>query len=176
MKASLSRLQLEFVDVMYLHKPDYETPIEETVRTVNHLIEKGKADYWGTSEFSAYEIQEIHKICNKYGFIHPVTEQVKYNMFVRNKVEVDYVPLYEGYGMGATIFNPLMGGILSGKYNDLNFPEGSRILDPNLTPGNRKLMQSFFLPENREKTRRLFEGLAGISQELECTQAQLAIA
>mmetsp|Transcript_32930 Transcript_32930/g.32605 ORF Transcript_32930/g.32605 Transcript_32930/m.32605 type:complete len:343 (+) Transcript_32930:36-1064(+) len=176
MRNSLRRLQLDYVDVMFLHRYDQEVPLEETIRTVNHLIEKGKADYWGTSEFTAQEIQECHKICEKYGFIAPVADQCQYNLIVRDKVEVEYVPLYEKYGMGTTIWSPLMGGILSGKYNNLEFPEGSRLADPSLTPMMKKIYEGYFLPENREKTGRMLNGLGAIASELGCTQSQLALA
>jgi len=101
MRNSLKRLQLGYVDVMYLHRYDQEVPLEETIRAVNHLIEKGKADYWGTSEFTAFEIQECHKICDKYGFIHPAVDQCQYNLIIRDKVEVEFPPLFDKYGMGA---------------------------------------------------------------------------
>lgn len=173
---SLKRLQLDYVDVMFLHRYDQEVPLEETIRTVNHLIEKGKADYWGTSEFSPLELQECFRICDKYGFVHPSADQCQYNMLWRDKVEVEYVPLYDKYGLGTTIWSPLCGGILSGKYNNLEIPEGSRLADPTLPPPVKTRYDSFFLPENQEKTRNMLQSLAGIAADIGCTQSQLCLA
>ncbi|CAG9317657.1 unnamed protein product [Blepharisma stoltei] len=176
MRNSLKRLQLGYVDAMYLHRYDQEVPLEETIRAVNHLIEKGKADYWGTSEFTALEIQEWYKISDKYGFIRPVVDQCQYSLIVRDKVEVEFPPLFDKYGMGAVAWSPLMGGFLSGKYNDMSIPEGSRLADPSLPQIAKKPYESFFLPENQEKTRKLLGGLGELASEIGCSQSQLALA
>jgi len=151
-------------------------PLEETIWTVNHLIEGGKADYWGTSEFIATEIQECHKICDKYGYIHPIAEQCQYNLLWRENLEVTLAPLLDRYGLGSTVWSPLCGGILSGKYNDMQIPTDSRFNDPNLPPPVKERYMKFFEEANREKTHTMLQGLSAISSELGCTQAQLSLA
>mmetsp|Transcript_1521 Transcript_1521/g.3265 ORF Transcript_1521/g.3265 Transcript_1521/m.3265 type:complete len:346 (+) Transcript_1521:3-1040(+) len=173
---SLKRLQLDYADIIFAHRPDYETPIVETVRAFNHLIETGRADYWGTSEFSAEELMEVYSVCDKYGFYRPIVEQPQYNMLVREKFEVELAPLYDQYGLGTTIWSPLGGGTLSGKYNDGTIPEGSRYADPTLNPMILKKFTDLFEAENKAQTIRMFQGLKAISEELGCTQSQLALA
>lgn len=119
MKASLSRLQLEYVDVVFCHRPDPETPIEETVRAMNWLIDQGFAFYWGTSEWSAAQITEACETAQALGLIKPCCEQPQYNLLHRRKVEEEYEELYEKYGLGLTIWSPLASGLLSGKYGSL---------------------------------------------------------
>lgn len=134
LKASLKRLDLEYVDIVYAHRPDRLTPMEETVRAFNHVIEvKGWAMYWGTSEWSADEIAEACGIAKQLGLIPPVVEQPHYNLLVRNKVEGEFQRLYSRFGLGLTTFSPLRLGILSGKYNDSPDapPEGSRLAQGN---------------------------------------------
>ena len=114
------------VDLVYAHRPDRNTPIEETVRAFNHLIDTGKAFYWGTSEWNADEIATAWRFADKLNMIGPLMEQPQYNMLGRERVEKDYVLLYEHYGTGLTIFSPLKMGILTGKYND-GIPEDSRL-------------------------------------------------
>ena len=123
--AALERLQLDYVDLLYCHRPDRETPIEETVRAMNYLINAGKAFYWGTSEWNTEEIAIAHQIADRLGLIGPLMEQPQYNLLARQKVEGDYALLYGQYGLGLTIFSPLKTGILSGKYND-QIPSDSR--------------------------------------------------
>jgi aryl-alcohol dehydrogenase-like predicted oxidoreductase len=126
--AALARLQLDYVDLVYAHRPDRNTPIEETVRAFNHIINTGKAFYWGTSEWNADEIATAWRYADKLGLIGPLMEQPQYNMLARQRVEFDYAPFYEpsGPGLGLTVFSPLKMGILTGKYND-GIPEGSRL-------------------------------------------------
>ncbi|KAH8671080.1 putative voltage-gated K channel beta subunit [Xylariales sp. PMI_506] len=124
-KASLERLQLDYVDLIYAHRPDRQTPMEETVRAFNYIIETGKALYWGTSEWSADEIAQAWRYADKLGLIGPVMEQPAYNMLQREKVESDYHHLYREVGLGLTVFSPLRQGILTGKYKD-GVPEDSR--------------------------------------------------
>ena len=115
---------------MYAHRPDRHTPIEETVRAFNHLIDTGKAFYWGTSEWNADEIATAWRYAEKLNMIGPLMEQPQYNLLARERVEKDYVSLYKEYGLGLTIFSPLKIGILTGKYND-GIPDDSRLASSN---------------------------------------------
>ena len=123
---ALQRLQVEYLDLYYCHRPDRNVPIEEVVRTMNTLIQQGKIFYWGTSEWSAAEIMEAHMVARDLGLEGPSVEQPEYNLFNRMKMEVDYEPIFGNVGMGTTIWSPLASGILTGKYND-GIPEGSRM-------------------------------------------------
>lgn len=123
---ALGRLQVDYLDLFYCHRPDKNTPIEEVVRTMNTLIEQGKILYWGTSEWSAAEIMEAHMIARELRLIGPQVEQPEYNLFKRQKMEVDYYTIFKNVGMGTTIWSPLASGLLTGKYND-GVPEGSRL-------------------------------------------------
>ncbi|GAA5885333.1 hypothetical protein JCM16303_006006 [Sporobolomyces ruberrimus] len=125
LKASLERLQMDYVDVMFLHRPDYGTPMEETVRAVNTLIQQNKIFYWGTSEWTAAQIAQAIGIADRLNLIRPVVEQPQYNMLHREKFEVEYADLFREYKYGTTIWSPLAGGMLTGKYND-GVPEDSR--------------------------------------------------
>jgi len=124
--ASLKRLQVDYLDLFYCHRPDKETPIAETVRAMNTLIEQGKILYWGTSEWSAQEIMQAHMVAKDFNLIGPTMEQPQYNMFHRQKVEVDFKHIYETVGLGTTIWSPLASGVLTGKYIS-KFPEGTRL-------------------------------------------------
>lgn len=124
--AALERLQLDYVDLIYAHRPDRDTPIEETVRAFNHVINTGKAFYWGTSEWDADEIAMAWRVADKLNMIGPLMEQPEYNLLTRDKVERDFVTQIESTGMGLTVFSPLKAGFLTGKYND-GIPEGSRL-------------------------------------------------
>lgn len=126
MAASLSRLQLDYVDLIYCHRPDKHTPIEETVRAMNHLINTGKAFYWGTSEWRAEEIGRAVEIANRLGLIAPIMEQPEYSMLHRQKVEDEFFGLYPAYGLGLTVFSPLKMGVLTGKYDE-GIAKGSRL-------------------------------------------------
>ena len=123
---ALSRLQLEYLDLYYCHRPDPHTPIEEVVRTMNTLMQQGKIFYWGTSEWSAAEIVEAHAVAARLGLEGPSVEQPEYNLFARQRVEVEYEAIYRNIGMGLTIWSPLASGLLTGKYNQ-GIPEGSRL-------------------------------------------------
>lgn len=118
--AALTRLQVDYLDLYYCHRPDPGTPIEEVVFTMNTLINQGKVFYWGTSEWSAQEITEAHGIARQYNLIPPSMEQPQYNLFHRQRVEVEYAKLYKDFGMGTTIWSPLASGLLSGKYTSTN--------------------------------------------------------
>jgi voltage-dependent potassium channel beta subunit len=122
---ALLRLQVDYLDLYFCHRPDKNTPIEEVVFTMNTLIQQGKILYWGTSEWSGVEIMEAHRVAQQYRLIGPTMEQPQYNLFERNKVENDYVEIYKNVGLGTTIWSPLASGLLTGKYND-GIPKGSR--------------------------------------------------
>jgi voltage-dependent potassium channel beta subunit len=123
---ALKRLQMEYVDFIFAHRPDPETPIEETVRAMDLIIRQGKAFYWGTSEWSVADIMKADSIARQYHLTPPSMEQPQYNMLVREKVEKEFVPLYKEFGYGTTIWSPLASGILTGKYND-GIPDDSRM-------------------------------------------------
>ena len=122
---ALQRLQTDYLDIYFCHRPDKKTPIEEVVQTMNTLIQQGKILYWGTSEWSGVEIMEAHRVAQAYRLIGPSVEQPQYNLFERTKVDKDYLEIYKNVGLGTTIWSPLAAGLLTGKYND-GIPEGSR--------------------------------------------------
>ncbi len=124
--AALKRLRVDYLDLYYCHRPDPETPIEETVRAMDTLLQQGKILYWGTSEWSAQEIMEAYSIARQYNLTPPSMEQPHYNMLRRDRVETEYARLYQAIGLGTTTFSPLAAGILTGKYLD-GIPEGSRL-------------------------------------------------
>jgi voltage-dependent potassium channel beta subunit len=168
--ASLARLQLNYVDLLFCHRPDKRTPIEETVRAMTHVINQGKVFYWGTSEWSAQEIMEAHAVARREHLIPPLMEQPEYNMFARERFEKEYGRLYSEVGLGTTIFSPLASGLLTGKYND-GLPEGTRVT----LPGYEWLREEFEKPETAQKIGKVKQ-LVPIAQELECTLAQLGLA
>jgi len=168
--ASLKRLQMEYVDLVFCHRPDLYTPIEETVRAMNHVINQGKAFYWGTSEWGATQIMEANGIARREHLIPPLMEQPEYNMFHRQRVEAEYAPLYREIGLGTTIWSPLASGMLTGKYNR-GIPDGSRIT---LT-GYDWLRKQFEGEEAAQKLGKV-ERLTQIAGELGCSMAQLALA
>lgn len=123
---ALHRLQVDYLDIFYCHRPDPEVPIEEVVWTMHHLIQQGKILYWGTSQWSGAEIMEAHRVAAQHHLIGPSVEQTQYNMFERQKIEQDYIPVFKNAGIGTTIWSPLATGLLTGKYNN-GIPEGSRL-------------------------------------------------
>lgn len=167
--AALKRLQLDYVDLIFCHRPDIHTPIEETVRAMTHLINQGKAFYWGTSEWSAQQLQEAITIAQREHLIAPTMEQPEYNMFHRERVELEYAPLYE-QGLGTTIWSPLASGLLTGKYND-GIPEDSRMN----VQGFEWLRKRFESEEGQQKLAKVRE-LTGIAKELDMPMAGLALA
>lgn len=170
-QASLQRLQMDYVDLIFCHRPDPETPIEETVRAMNHVIDRGWAFYWGTSEWTAEQIRQAYEVARREHLIAPVMEQPQYNMTHRQKVEHDYQPLYRDFDLGLTTWSPLASGILTGKYND-GIPEGSR-LDLDKYAGLRKRLES----EGGQRQLEAVRQLTPIAEsELDCTMAQLALA
>ena len=124
--AALRRLQVDHLDLYFCHRPDIDTPIEETVRAMHNLITQGKILYWGTSEWSGQQITEAHLMARAHGLTPPTMEQPQYNLFERQKVEADYLPIYDTFGLGTTIWSPLASGLLTGKYND-GIPPDSRV-------------------------------------------------
>jgi voltage-dependent potassium channel beta subunit len=167
MHNALRRLQMDYVDLVFCHRPDPETPIEETVRAMDIVIKQGKAFYWGTSEWSAAEIMRADAIARQYNLTPPSMEQPQYNMMVRDRVEKEYAPLYNELGYGTTIWSPLASGLLTGKYND-GIPGGTRAA----LEGYEWLSKSVITPARVEKVRRL----KPIADDLGCTTAQMALA
>ncbi|KAL7622929.1 hypothetical protein AAE478_006608 [Parahypoxylon ruwenzoriense] len=173
MNASLSRLGLEYVDLIYAHRPDRLTPMEETVRAFNHLIDTGKALYWGTSEWNADEIASAWRYADKLGLIGPVMEQPAYNMLDREKVEREYAHLYREIGLGLTVFSPMKQGILSGKYKS-GIPDDSRFAQEQV-----EFIAGFWKRTGKEKWEATVEQvnkLEPIATQLGIKQSQLALA
>jgi len=164
---SLRRLQMDYVDLLFCHRPDPNTPIEETVRAMDIVIKQGKAFYWGTSMWSAAEILRADGIARQYGLTPPVMEQPVYSLLERDQVEKELAPVFREIGYGTTIWSPLASGVLTGKYNN-GIPEGSRAA----MQGYEWLKDSVVNPENIEKVKKL----EPIAQELGVSLAQLAIA
>ena len=167
---AMQRLQVDYLDMYFCHRPDPETPIEETVRAMHDLVSQGKVMYWGTSEWSAQEIMQAHMVARQQSLIPPTMEQPQYNMFWRERVEKEYARLYEEVGMGTTIWSPLYSGLLTGKYND-GIPHGTRLS----LPGYEWLRKQF----ETEKARRQVEivkRLTGVADDLGITMPRLAIA
>ncbi len=123
--AALKRLRVDHLDLYFCHRPDIDTPIEETVRAMDNLIRQGKVIYWGTSEWSGQQITEAHAIARAHNLTPPTMEQPQYNLFERDKVEREYLPVYDSFGLGTTIWSPLASGLLTGKYNN-GMPNDSR--------------------------------------------------
>jgi voltage-dependent potassium channel beta subunit len=163
---ALERFQLEYLDLFLCHRPDKKTPIEETVWSMHQLIMQGKILYWGTSEWSAQEIMEAHMFAKQNQLIGPVVEQPEYNMFCRDKVEVEFSQLYKTVGLGTTIWSPLASGVLTNKYLN-KFPEGTRLgMD-----GLEWLKEKNLTAEKLEKVRQLNR----IAEELDLSLAQLGL-
>ncbi len=165
--ASLKRLQVDYIDLYFCHRPDKNTPIEETVWAMNHLIQQGKILYWGVSEWSAQEIMEAHMVARSMNLIGPVMEQPQYNMFHRKRVEVEYSQVYKTVGLGTTIWSPLASGVLTDKYLD-GFPKGTRLG----MEGLEWLRDSSLTAERLDKVRKL----KPLADELGASIATLAIA
>ena len=149
-EAALRRLQVDYIDLFFCHRPDKNTPIEETVWAMNHLLQQGKILYWGTSEWSAQEIMEAHMVARDLRLIGPSMEQPQYNMFERAKVEVEYSQIYKTVGLGTTIWSPLCSGVLTDKYLT-QFPADTRLG----IEGLEWLKERSITPERLEITRKL---------------------
>jgi len=157
--AALKRLQVEYLDLYFCHRPDIDTPIEETVRAMHDLIQQGKVLYWGTSEWNAQQITEAHRVAREWCLTPPTMEQPQYNIFERDKVEGDYAPLYDTVGLGTTIWSPLASGLLTGKYND-GMPADSRAM----LPGYEWLREMFESAVGRDRLEKV-KKLAGVARE-----------
>jgi len=164
---ALGRLQQDYIDLYFCHRPDKNVPIVETVWTMHNLIQQGKILYWGTSEWSAQEITAAHAAAERHNLIGPTMEQPQYNMLVRDKVEVEFDQLYKTYGLGTTIWSPLASGLLTGKYND-GFPDDTRLgMD-----GLEWLKDRTLAEESIKKTKALTE----FSKEIGTSMPKLALA
>ncbi len=165
---ALKRLQLDYVDFVYAHRPDPETPIEETVFAFNHVIQQGKAFYWGTSEWSAAEIMRATDFARRNNLRPPSMEQPQYNMFHRRRFEEEYAPLYKELGYGTTTWSPLYGGMLTGKYNEGKIPEGSRANLSDFEWMKKRVQDEKKLEVTRE--------LAIVAENLGVSMAQMSLA
>ena len=148
---ALERLQVDYLDLFFCHRPDKNTPIEETVWAMHNLITQGKILYWGTSEWSAQEIMEAHMVAKQYNLIGPTMEQPQYNMLHRQKVEVEYSQIYKTVGLGTTIWSPLASGVLTGKYNQKAQPKDTRLV----MEGMDWLKDTVVTKENLDKVAKL---------------------
>lgn len=167
---ALKRLQVDYLDLFFCHRPDPETPIEETVRAMDVLVNQGKILYWGTSEWSASDIIEAYKIADKLALTPPSMEQPQYNMFHRERVEKEYRKLYEKYGMGTTVWSPLASGLLTGKYLK-GIPKGSRIT----LKGYEWLKERLLSDQGQEHQKKVM-ALSYLADEIGKSVTQLAIA
>jgi voltage-dependent potassium channel beta subunit len=167
---AIERMDCEYLDLYFCHRPDREVPMEEVVRAMSDLVQQGKVMYWGTSEWSAQEIQEAYGVARQYNLVPPQMEQPEYNMFQRERFEVEYARLYERIGYGSTIWSPLASGILTGKYND-GIPDGSRMALESYS-WLAKRLETDEGKAQIEKTRQL----TGIAGDLGASMAQLALA
>lgn len=165
---ALERLKVDYLDLYFCHRPDKNTPIEETVWAMHNLITQGKVLYWGTSEWSAQEIMEAHMVAKQHHLIGPTMEQPQYNMLTRQKVEVEFSQIYKTVGLGTTIWSPLASGVLTGKYNQNNDPKDTRL---NME-GMDWLKKSVLEKENIKKA----EKLTTLAKDLGMTLPVLAIA
>ena len=167
--AALKRLQVEYLDLFFCHRPDPETPIEETVRVMDVLIQQGKILYWGTSEWEANQLMEAFEIAEKLNLTPPTMEQPEYNLFNRGKIEKDYLPLYKEYGLGTTIWSPLASGLLTGKYNH-GFPSNSRVY----VKGYEWLKEQFESDETIQKIEKV-KALEPVAEKLNISLTQLSL-
>ncbi len=166
-EGSLERLGLDFVDIVYCHRPDPDTPVEETVWAMSDMITRGQALYWGTSEWPAETLRAAYRFAHDNHLHAPIVEQPQYNLLWRDRVEQEYAPLYDEFGLGLTIWSPLASGLLTGKYLD-GVPEGSRAS----LPGYEWLTNMLTDEERNAKV----QSLKTVADELDCTLAQLSLA
>lgn len=169
--AALARLQLDYVDLLFCHRPDPLTPIEETVRAMNFLIDQGKAFYWGTSEWSAEQIMAAVAVARRECMIPPQMEQPQYNMLHRERVEKEYARLYDEIGLGTTIWSPLASGLLTGKYDSREAPDDSRA-----NVRGMEWIRDRLVGDEADAHLGTVKQLKGVADDLGCTRAQLAIA
>lgn len=167
--AALKRLRVDYIDLYFCHRPDAGTPVEETVRTMNNLIDQGKILYWGTSEWPADLITQAHAVAKENRLVGPTMEQPQYNMIHRERMEKEYLRLFKHFGMGTTIWSPLASGILTGKYLN-GIPEGSRFSKQGM-----EWLKDIYLNENVDTLNRKVLKLQKLSQELGMSLPQLGI-
>jgi voltage-dependent potassium channel beta subunit len=165
--AALRRLQVDYLDLYFCHRPDPDTPIEETARTMDTLIRQGKVLYWGTSEWTAEQLQAAYDCCDRHGLERPQMEQPQYHMFCRDRVETELAGHVEKYGLGTTTWSPLASGVLTGKYND-GIPADSRLGDERWAWLQESVLDEGKIAKVRE--------LGSVAEALDCTMAQLALA
>jgi len=168
--AALERMQTNYVDLIFCHRPDVHTPIEETVWAMNQVIQQGKAYYWGTSEWSSEQIMEAYTIARREHLRPPLMEQPQYNMFTRDKVEKEYANLYDEIGLGTTIWSPLASGLLTGKYND-GVPEDSRLSLDKYDWLRENLLET---EEGKQKLEKV-EKIAELTSDKNISMAELAL-
>jgi voltage-dependent potassium channel beta subunit len=168
--ASLKRLQVDYVDLLFCHRPDLDTPIDETVRAMSHVVDQGRAFYWGTSEWSSEQIRAAHDIARHERLVPPTMEQPQYNMFHRERVEKEYASLYAGIGLGTTIWSPLASGLLTGKYNAGIPPETRAAL-----PAYHWIRRRFESTEGQLQIEKV-KKLGALASELGLSLPRLAIA
>jgi len=177
--ASIKRMELDYVDLVFAHRPDDQTPMEEIVRAFNYCIDKGLAFYWGTSEWSSEQISKAHAVAERLGLVGPVMEQPQYNMFHRTRFESEYAGLYRDYGLGTTIWSPLASGLLTGKYGKDSFPADSR-LGGEMTWLKQQLVSGDGLngldEKNFDTILQRLDSLKVLCGKLNCTLPQLSIA
>jgi len=169
--AALKRMQTDYVDLVFCHRPDLHTPIEETVRAMDQVIKSGKAFYWGTSEWSAVQIQKAYQVARQYNLRPPLMDQPQYNMFHRDKVESEFKPLYDDIGLGTTIWSPLASGLLTGKYND-GIPDDSRLSMDQYEWLKESLLES---EEGKQRLKKVGK-LANVADDLGISMPHLALA
>ncbi len=167
---ALERMQLDYLDLYFCHRPDPQTPVEETVWAMHSLIMRGKVLYWGTSEWSAQAITQAHQVARQHNLIPPLMEQPQYNMLARDRFEKEYAPLYKEYGLGTTIWSPLASGLLTGKYND-GIPDDSRLSLPGY-----EWLRNALLGEGSEAKLAKVRKLGEVAKELDVPMAQMALA
>jgi voltage-dependent potassium channel beta subunit len=168
---ALGRLQVDYLDLYYCHRPDPSVPIEESCRAMHDLITQGKVLYWGTSEWSAAQIEAAHAVCDRLLLHHPVVEQPQYNLLHRSRVEKEYASLYRSPGLGTTIWSPLASGLLTGKYTS-GIPKDSRLA----APGMKWLQESVLNEPGSGKKLEAVARFAGVAEALGTTLPRLAIA
>lgn len=170
-EAALKRMQTDYVDLIFCHRPDVHTPIEETVWAMNQVIKEGKALYWGTSEWSAGQIRQAYDFARREHLRPPLMEQPQYNMFHREKVEREFSRLYDDIGLGTTIWSPLASGLLTGKYND-GVPEGTRLSLEDYDWLREELLETESGRQKLEKVKKL----APIAKDIGISMPQMALA
>ncbi len=168
---ALRRLQVDYLDLFFCHRPDPNVPVAETARAMHDLIVQGKVLYWGTSEWSAENLREVHRVCSAHNLHAPIVEQPQYNLFHRTRVEKEYAPLYASPGLGTTIWSPLASGLLTGKYND-GVPSDSRLN----APGMEWLRDTILNDPAGKKKLGAVPQIAALAQELGVSLPKLAVA